>query len=201
MSTSMETLDVGLASDVKLACRRNGVTPEQLKKLCEGDLMAQCARLADGTHKIVPVGAVIANMKFSVTKRLDPEAFIGKGRKFAERHGTSKAITEIDLARITLVNPLKEEDRGSIKGEERLVRLLGDGKIHLGADHFLACWENRQFLPEEWKKFVITFDDDVLLGPSGSRYVLCLGWGGSEWDWDYNWLGSGFSARCRSVSL
>jgi len=41
----MDMLDVGQANELKLACRRNNVTPEDIKWLCEGDILAEIPKL------------------------------------------------------------------------------------------------------------------------------------------------------------
>ena len=50
--SSMHTLDVGLANELKLACRRNNVWPEELKRLCEGTTLAEVRSVLLGLAKI-----------------------------------------------------------------------------------------------------------------------------------------------------
>lgn len=51
---SLEILDVGQANELKLAFRRNGFNNEQVKQLCEGNILAQVLSVLNGVMEIVP---------------------------------------------------------------------------------------------------------------------------------------------------
>jgi hypothetical protein len=143
--------------------------------------------------------------KFIGAAALSPVAFIGKGWSFAEARNPRSAALELldDYSKVKLTTSWLE-GQPRIDGETRRTRILADtASTPLHADHFLDLWNNKEKIPEDWKKVkgVITFDGDVLRSPRGDRCVLCLCWDGGEWYWDCRWLGSGWDVVNPSAVL
>lgn len=140
------------------------------------------------------------------SKPFDPTTFpsLGKGWKVAEQDERSVALTELILDSVQFLHML-EQGETYVKGEKKLERLKKAGHIRLDAKVFQTLWENQTLIPARWKEKTngnttfIYFDGTVLLGPGGSRFVLCLFWDGGGWRWGYGWLGSEWSGRSPSA--
>lgn len=135
----------------------------------------------------------------------DPVAFIGEGWSFAEARNPRSAALELlnNYSKVKLTMDWLE-GKSRVDGETRRMRILAEtASTPLNTDHFLDLWNNKEKIPEEWKKIkgVITFDGDVLRNPRGYRYVLYLYWRGGRWNWGYDWLGNGWYAHNPSVVL
>src|SRR3989338_9792133 len=118
--------------------------------------------------------------------------FIGKDWSYDEaRDSRSAALGTLDdYSRVTLSSDWLQGSK-RVDGETRRRPILKDQSFtSLNCDHFFDLWNNKEKIPESWKNVgVITFDGDVLRDPNGSRYVLCLCWGGGKWNSYYYWLG------------
>jgi len=136
----------------------------------------------------------------------DPIKFLGKGWSFEEQDERSLALTELDLTKVRLEIMLMEGE-AYINGEEKLRQLKKADYIRLDAKVFQTLWENQMLIPERWKEKTngdttyIYFDGTVLRSPDGDRYVLCLDWSDGQWDWYYDWLGSGWDVLRPSAVL
>jgi hypothetical protein len=133
----------------------------------------------------------------------NPTAFIGKGWAYDEpRDVRSAALGKVDYRKVKLSADWLRGG-GSLGGEERHTRIIADTTaVPLNCDHFLDLWNNKEKIPEEWKKVAyITFDGDIFRSPDGSRSVLDLYWRGGKWHWHYYWLGHGFHAGFRAAVL
>ena len=106
-------------------------------------------------------------------------------------------LTEIDFSKVDFVHCLAKGET-SITGEEKLARLKADNRIRYGATVFMGLWNDYQARKEESvletlyrteKIDSIDFFGDVLLGPDGDPYVLCLYRGDTNWLRQWNWLG------------
>ena len=154
------------------------------------------------------------------SKKFDPAAFIGAGwtvwKGSAGGNGLEGdedidsrplAFTTVDLSAALFEHSLKGNET-SIKGEEKLKRLIEDSNIRFGGNVFLALWEDHQQNKEnsclEWLRknrniTWLSFFGLVLRHPGGGRYVLCLCFHGAEWSWGYYWLGRGWDASSLSA--
>lgn len=151
------------------------------------------ARVSIGDMKIVPAP-------------FDPVSFLGPSWSIIpdEHDGRNDGLPEIDFNKVDLVICLKK-DETSITGEEVLKRLKKDGRIRYGVNAFMGLWEDfcarkensvlkTRFRSKGIKR--LYFFGDVLLGPGGGRWVLCLYWrGGGDWGWSYEWLDGSCGAR------
>ena len=127
-----------------------------------------------------------------------------------EQDERSLNLTQLDLSKIQLVTFLRNGEEECIRGEERLRRLEETGSVRLDAQIFQALWENKQFIPEDWKKKTgdcvtyIFFDGTTLRSQGGSRYVICLywnNWGDGVWTWACSWREDVWDAGGLSAAL
>lgn len=143
--------------------------------------------------------------KFIDTATFSPLAFIGEGWLFAEaRNPRSAALVLLDDYSKVRLSTDWLEGKSSIDGETRRTRILADtASTPLNTDHFLDLWNNKEKIPEEWKKVkgVITFDGDVFRYSGGHRCVLYLYWYVGEWGWSYSWLDGQWDANYPSAVL
>lgn len=107
-------------------------------------------------------------------------AFFKKGWSYAEPRDQRSATLGLldDYSKVKLSTDwLQNQPR--VEGETRREHILTDtSHVVLNTDHFRDLWNNKEKIPESWKKvaFNITFDGDILLHPRGHRSVLCLYW-------------------------
>lgn len=163
--------------------------------------------VVDGTRDATNVADVLQDILNQSKQKsvFDPVAFIGEGWSFAEARNPRSAALGLlgDYSKVKLSTDWLE-GKSSIDGETRRTRITADtASTPLNADHFLDLWNNKEKIPEEWKKVkgVVTFDGDVLRSASGDRFVLCLYWHGGEWRWSCSWLGREWSANDPSAVL
>jgi hypothetical protein len=151
----------------------------------------------------------IGDMKIA-TAPFDPVTLIGLDWEvIADEHDKrNDGVTEVDFNAVDFPTCLKE-DESRVTGEDKLKRLKASGQILYGANAFMGTWKDYQSRKENsvletlFRTKGITYLDffgDVLLSPSGDRFVLyfCRLVDGG-WLWRYNWLGNALSAKIRSV--
>jgi hypothetical protein len=84
----------------------------------------------------------------------------------------------------------KKQIKGRIEGSHLRKELANQPTLNANfLDYLLA---HPELIPEEWKGKYIFFWGTIYRDSDGSLYVRCLYWNGSEWDWYYFWLDSGF---------
>lgn len=162
MGVLMSLLD-GLVKAVKAV----GGTMEDLYRLAtpEGQgLLAEIGQLIARVGKIIFIDR---------TQPFDPVQFLGKDWSIEEQDECSLALTQLNFAKVHLVNMLREGETG-INGEEWLERLKEAGHIRLDAKIFQTFRENQVFIPEHWKGKPVYFFGTVLRDPGGYRCVLYL---------------------------
>jgi len=169
-------LDVGQANELKLAFRRCSYTNADIKKLCEGDILA----------KVLPIirGQAEVNIKKYVID-CDADPFLPSGWKGVEEHKKGGQL-EWDPTKISLYLS-KEQQNGELIGGHKLHEKLAK-KPALNAcvlDFLLA---NPELIPESWKDKYVYFWGTIYCSSGGGLYVRCLCWGDGRWDWDYRWL-------------
>lgn len=192
---------------------KNSITSGQIAQIA--NLAASAAReaadnldldLANVQESVIMRGGVfksalvpmIEQLLRSLTVKFNPAKFIGNDWSFSDDARLPLAPMGIDFADVEFVGVLNE-DEPSITGQERDERLRKLGRLHLGLDHFLRCWEARNSLPEAWKKVVIAFDAQKVCSPDREPYVLELYWDGGQWNWGCSWLDGGFNSQVVSA--
>lgn len=147
----------------------------------------------------------------------DPVTFFNepkwkKETKDEDKRGT--ALKQLDLTTILFETCLKAGE-SRITGEEKLTLLKTSGKVRLGSNAFLALWQDYKARGAnsalEWLRrnrgiTYLDFFGEVLVRPSGCRYVPYLYFDGGGWYWSYRslgrvWLANFVSAVVASESL
>ena len=111
-----------------------------------------------------------------------------------ESHDT---LGEIDLKDIELY--LDPEQSKGIEGN-KLRKKLKDKKV-LNAVVLDYLLSHQDLIPEEWKGRYVYFWGTIYRNSNGYLCVRYLVWYGSEWNWDYNWLGSDWNGHNPAASL
>ena len=139
------------------------------------------------------------------SKLFSSVVFIGQSFGIEEEDERALALTEVDLAKVTLWTPHQNDKEIYVHGEERLRRLKSVGHIRLDAMVLLILLENQNLIPENWKSkdiSAIYFDGTVLFRrANGDRYALSLYQGVGGWRWDCLGLKHGCSHRCPSAVI
>lgn len=181
-------LDVGQANEFKLACRRAGYTNADIKKLCEGDTLAQFLPVLKGHANIVKVKHIID---------LDADPFVPNNWKVEEHTMGDKF--ELDFTKIVLYLDEEQQSGGVIVGNKLLKKLKGKSALNANVlDHLLA---NPSFIPEEWKGKFIFFWGTIYRYSDGYLCVRFLSWRDVRWVWSYVWLDNFFSDDCPCAVL
>ena len=184
-------LDVGQANELKLAFRRTGWSNGDIKKLCEGDWLAQLLPVLKGNAKIALVKHVID---------CDALPYIPNGwevRPEDQLLNTVKGQLEWDPTKIAFYLSDGQKDGKVIKGE-KLRKELGNQPI-LNANVLDFLLAHPELIPEEWKSEYVFFWGTIYRYSGGRLNVRYLSWGGSRWDWYCRWLEYGFDARGPAV--
>ena len=136
----------------------------------------------------------------------NPEIFFGSEWRVAEEDARYHEFAAINFGKMKLATCLKEGESW-ITGEEKLRRLKKSGDIRLGADVFLALWNEEGQRTLEWLRenrsvTRLDFFGTILENPSGNRCVFCLYRDGDAWVWGCPWLdGVWFSSGPAPVLL
>lgn len=186
MST-LETLDVGQANELKLAFRRTGWTNEELKRLCEGNILADVRNVLLGHAEVKMLRHVID---------CDADPFVPAGWKVEEHR--KQGFLRWDPARVQFF--LSDHQKaGTISGHN--LRKEVAGKPVLPANVLDYLLEHTEIIPEEWKRDeqnrtrYIFFWGTIYRDPGGSLFVRCLCWCEGCWQWRWGWLGSDWGVR------
>jgi hypothetical protein len=214
----------GLQIDTLQKLRDNQLTLDQFEwwnnlssKIRERYMQPDFQDVTRGLASIVRVC-----LELACTKAFNPAEFFGnagwtiwrgsaKGKGLEGEEECDKRADElevVDWEKVILETHL--QNGGTlVQGEEKLKRANASGNIQLGAKQCLSLWEDyktngKDSVLEKLRLQGVKriyFFGTVLRSPSGSRCVLCLDFGGSEWGWRYYWLGTQWNAADPSASL
>jgi hypothetical protein len=179
-------LDVDQASELKAAFRRGNWTNAEIKKICEGNVLAQFREVILGQAEIVTVNHVID---------CDADPFCPDDWKVVEHKKGGQF--QWDPAKVLLYLSEETQEHGHIEGN-KLHKELADKHV-LNAnvlDHLLA---HPELIPEEWKDGrAIFFLGTIYCGSlDGYLLVRCLRYSNDHWSWGHHCLINDFS----SISL
>lgn len=180
--SSMDTLDVGQANELKLACRRNDFTAEDLKWLCEGSILADVRRVRLG-HATITVTEHIIDCD------VDPFNPWEKDGWTVEEHQKGGTTFKWDVTKVELFLSDAQKS-GRIEGNQLRKEL--SKKLVLNAcvlDYLLA---HPHLIPEEWKGKAVFFWGTIYRRSGGNLYVRYLYWHDVRWHWHCFWLGLGW---------
>lgn len=169
-------LDVGQANELKLAFRRADYTNADIKKLCEGDMLA----------KVLPVVRDQAEVK--VVKHLidcDADPFLPNDWKKVEEHRKAGQL-EWDPTKVKLYLSECQQNGKFINGHDLRKELTGRPVLNACVlDYLLA---HPELIPDEWKGKVVFFWGTIYCVSVGNLCVRYLYWSGDGWHGRYNWL-------------
>ena len=188
------------ASELDHAFERNHWTAEMVKRLSEGNILAQVAAVVLGHAVIQMVRRTVTRVPFEPT-------MIGPGWSWWKGPATgngldgdedcdqrSLALVEVDFT-LVLWGHCLDEKGTLIKGEEKLRRLKGIGHILLDPAFGWALinepgQKTLNWLYETSGATYLDFFGRILRDPHGDRGVLCLFRDDDgHWHWDVRWLG------------
>lgn len=188
-------LDVGQANEFKLACRRAGFTNGDIKRLCEGDVLAQLLPVIRGHAEVTQVTHVID---------CDAAPLIPSGGWKVEEHKQGGQFNW-DPSKLTLY--LSDCQRGGqcIEGNKLRKDLAERPTLNANVLDYLI--RHPHLIPEEWKvdengnTRYIYFWGTIYRDSGGSLCVRCLYFRGGHWYWSHCWLGLAWLARSPAVLL
>ncbi len=181
------------------------------KELDLGTIEAVVDKLGgmDGVRSFLVEKSVLKTISIVLptVKTFNPATFTGRSLKVldGENDKRAEALIEVDFAKVIFDTCLKDGET-RITGEEKLKRLKESGNIRLGAETFLALWNEDGRKTLEWlhKEKGITYLDffgSILESSNGGRCVLCLHCYDGRWGWNYSWLGNDWDGAATSLSL
>ena len=177
-------LDVGQANELKLAFRRSGWTNAEIKKLCEGNLLARLLPLVqdDGKNAIIQAEQHLIDCDADpFTPSVCTVESHKKGGQFA-----------FDPAKIKLYFSPTQQGGKRIKGNKLRKDLANQPPLNANVLDFLI--KNPHLIPEEWKRDAsgntryIFFWGTIYRHSDGILCVRCLYWDGRSWHWSNGWL-------------
>jgi len=199
MST-LETLDVGQALELKLAFRKAGWSNGDLKRLCEGRLLVDFRDVLLGHAEVRAVGRVLpdvepcdkplkkkARAKVAVAQHIidcDADPFIPEGWSVGEHRKGGKFLWSPSSINLFLADGQKND---KCIGGDDLRAILKNKKV-LNANVLDFLLAHPQIIPEAWKGKNVFFWGTIYRVRDGGFYVRVLCWGGSRWYWNFGWL-------------
>lgn len=201
-----KTVEDGKMSNEKLGSFHRRVD-EIKRRINEGTL--NYSQVMKGLQLIIQ-NQIFGNLKIT-TVPFNPVSFIGNGWSKNEEDERSSKLKEIDFSQVKFIHCLKDEE-SSIKGKEFLKRLKERNEIRLGANAFMALWNDYKAnkensiierLYQEGKiKRWLYFFGTILSAPLGNRCVLYLcRFDDGGWDWGAHWLGSDWGVEYLAALL
>lgn len=178
-------LDVGQANELKLAFRRAGYSNDDIKRLCEGNVLADIRSVLRGHASITMVSHVID---------CDADPFVSDGWK-VEEHKKGGQLT-FDPSKVKFY--LSDGQRGGkyIVGNSLHKELADKPVMNANVLDFLLA--KPDLIPEDWKTDgagntrYIFFWGTVYRNSGGDLCVRCLYWKDVRWSWSSLWLDDGW---------
>ena len=193
-------LDVGTASDLKMAFRRAGFDTADITKLCKGDMAAKILPILRGLGIVQIVKHII-----DLASDCMPKDWKSSGLTI-EKH-VGDGTLELDPSWLQLHFSPNQIDGKTIEGY-KLRKELETSKVHvLNACVLDYLLTHPEIIPEDWKvdengnTRYIFFWGTLYRSPDGRLYVRFLYWSGGAWHWDYSWLGHGWFDRSPAAVL
>jgi len=176
-------LDVGQANELKLAFRRADFSNDDIKRLCEGNVLADVRRVLLGHAAINVVEHAID---------CDAQPFVPDGWSVEEHQKGGAFKWDRNAQKDALYLSKGQAGSKYIEGNKLRKELSDKSTPVLNANALDYLIANPHLIPEEWKGKYVFFWGTVYRSRGGSLFVRCLYWGGGRWDWCYDWLDYGF---------
>jgi len=178
-------LDVGQANELKLAFRRADFSNDDIKRLCEGTVLA-------GVRNVLRGHAAINVVEHVIDCDADPFNPWTKDGWTVEEHQKG-GQWKFDAKEIELFLSGNQKGDKYVEGNKLRKELAKKPVFNANVlDYLLA---NPHLIPEEWKQDeqgntrYIFFWGTVYRDRLGRLYVRCLSWDDGRWDWGSRWLG------------
>ena len=174
---------------------RKCVTDEQYGQLSRrlGELLR---RVDEGT---IPFARALADAQLLVEGKTfqphiidcDATPYLPEGWKGTVYHKKG-GMFEWNLAKVYLHLSPNQQDGKTIKGHNLRKELENEPVLNANVlDYLLA---HPELIPEEWKGKAVFFWGTIYRDSDDDLCVRYLCWGGSQWYWDYGWLGLDWSS-------
>jgi len=171
-------LDVGQANELKLAFRRANFSNDDIKRLCEGNVLAEVRSVLRGHASITVIEHVID---------CDANPFVPDDWSVEEHRKGDQFKWNKEAQRDALYLSKGQQGGKYIEGNKLCKELEGKPVLNANVlDYLLA---NPHLIPEEWKGKAIFFWGTIYRDRDGDLCVRCLLWSGDRWDWGFDWLG------------
>lgn len=174
-------LDVDQAGELKAAFRRGDWTNAEIKKACEGDLLARFRNVVRGFAEITQIQHVV---------NCDAKPFLPQGWK-VEEHKKGGQL-KLDLSKVRLHLSPNQMDGKAIEGNKLRKELASEPVLNANVlDYLLA---HPDLIPEDWKRDekgntrYIFFWGTIYRRSHGSLSFRYLYFYGGAWDWGNYWL-------------
>ena len=173
-------LDVDQAGELKAAFRRGDWTNQEIKKLCEGDVLASVRNVIRGYASIMVLEHVID---------CDVTPFVPSGWKVEEHQKGGALRWDKERQKDALFLAIAQKS-GRIEGNKLRKELELAKEPVLNANVLDYLLANPHLIPEEWKGKYVFFWGTIYRASIGGLCVRCLHWHGDEWYWNCLWLGN-----------
>ena len=176
-------LDVGQANELKLAFRRADFSNDDIKRLCESNVLADV--------RCVLLGRAVINVVEHVID-CDAQPFVPDGWS-VEEHQKGGAF-KWDKETQKEAPYLSKGQAGSkyIEGNKLRKELTDKSTPVLNANVLDYLHANPHLIPEKWKGKYVFFWGTVYRDRDGPLCVRCLFWSGGRWLWSYHRLSRDF---------
>ena len=171
-------LDVDQAGELKAAFRRGDWTNQEIKKLCEGDVLASVRNVIRGYASIMVLEHVID---------CDVTPFVPSGWKVEEHQKGGALRWDKERQKDALFLAIAQKS-GRIEGNKLRKELELAKEPVLNANVLDYLLANPHLIPEEWKGKYVFFWGTIYRDSIGGLCVRCLRWNGDEWSGSYRWL-------------
>jgi len=190
-------MTTGQAHDFALACRRNGLTKEDVKKMSQGNFLATILTLLNGTG-VVQIVKHVLNMALDAMPKVWKDQggwnIPAEDQIATAINGGVHDVAEIVKQVVFHLSP-SQKDGKVAKGHNLHTEFKTSGLAFLNGVLLDYLIEHPELIPESWKfdengkTRYIFFWGSIYRGSDGRLYVRYLCWSGGEWDWGYGWLG------------
>ncbi len=172
-------LDVGQANELKLAFRRANYTNDDIKRLCEGNVLADVRNVLRGHSSITVVEHVID---------CDVDPFVPDGWKVEEHQKGGSFQWDASKVKLWLASGQKN---GSVLDGNKLIKDVAK-KVPFNANVLDYLLANPHLIPEEWKGNRVFFWGTVYRNTNYFVCVRCLIYKDGKWGSRGCWYGSEF---------
>ena len=186
-------LDVGQANELKLAFRRADYSNDDIKRLCEGNVLADVRRVLHGYASIVAIEAIIDHI-------IDCNAypFIPDGSTVEEHQKGGVFRWDKDAQKDALYLSKGQAGSKYIGGNELRREFWDKSTPVLNANVLDYLLANPHLIPKEWEGKCVFFWGTVYRA-RGNLCVRYLYWIDGEWSWSArrfgcDWDGDGPAA-------